>query len=128
MRSTIEYIHEDRLVVEVEVSLIETDSEGRRTIRSRMSGSWSAHRVCERYVRQVQTACDCCVKPERREIGRLGWLNAPATGQPVPFPGDLCQNARYCLGLWAGIWHLPIHSTVKGERRSVRRRWRSALA
>jgi len=27
MRSTIEYIHEDRLVVEVEVSLIETDSE-----------------------------------------------------------------------------------------------------
>ena len=27
MRSTIKYIHEDRLVVEVEVSLIETDSE-----------------------------------------------------------------------------------------------------
>ena len=62
--------------------------------------------MCDNTFGQIQTACDCCVKPESAkksaawvercldERGGQRGIFARMRG-PLPF------------GLWAGIWHLP---------------------
>jgi hypothetical protein len=58
-RSTIEYIHEDRLVVEVEVTLIETDSE------------WSPYYSIED-VRKLEHAREALRRGDLKAAAQLG--------------------------------------------------------